>query len=180
MTNPPTVLLRDALPEDALCLGVLATQVYLDTYATAGIRPLLAHAVLSDFSTDAMAALIGREHTVVRLAEFDGHLIGFAVTVIGASHERVPSTAPAELDKLYVQERFTGLGIGARLLQDAEHMAAAAGATTLWLTPWTGNLRALHFYRRQGYRDAGPTWFQIGPEVIPNRVFHKGLQTLPR
>lgn len=180
MTNLASVRLRDALPEDALCLGVLATQVYLDTYATAGIRPLLARAVLADFSTDAMAALIGREHTLVRLAEFDGHLIGFAVTVIGAAHERVPSSAPAELDKLYVQERFTGLGIGARLLQDAERLAAAAGATTLWLTPWTGNLRALHFYRRQGYNDAGPTWFHIGPEAIPNRVFHKTLQTLPR
>ena len=42
--------------------------------------------------------------------------------------------APAELDKLYVQECYTGLGIGARLLRDAEMHAAAAGASTLWLT----------------------------------------------
>jgi len=99
MPNEPTVTLRTALPDDALCLGVLATQVFLDTYATAGIRPLLAREVQAAFSTEAMSALIVRERTIVRLAEFDGHLIGFAVTVIGAAHDLAPSNAPAELDK---------------------------------------------------------------------------------
>ena len=175
MPNEPTVTLRTALPDDALCLGVLATQVFLDTYATAGIRPLLAREVQAAFSTEAMSALIVRERTIVRLAEFDGHLIGFAVTVIGAAHDLAPSNAPAELDKLYVQECYTGLGIGARLLHDAELQAAAAGASTLWLTPWSGNLRALHFYRRQGYTDAGLTWFHIEHEAHANRVYVKPL-----
>ncbi len=175
MPNAPTVTLRTAVPDDALCLGVLGTQVFLDTYATAGIRPLLAREVLAAFSTEATAALIVRERTVVRLAEFDGHLIGFAATVIGAAHELVPSDAPAELDKLYVQECYTGLGIGARLLHDAELQAAAAGARTLWLTPWAGNLRAMHFYRRQGYTDVGLTWFHIEHEAHANRVYLKAL-----
>ena len=175
MPNEPTVTLRTALPDDALCLGVLATQVFLDTYATAGIRPLLAREVQAAFSTEAMSALIVRERTIVRLAEFDGHLIGFAVTVIGAAHDLAPSNAPAELDKLYVQECCTGRGSGARLRHDAELQAAAAGASTLWLTPWSGNLRALHFYRRQGYTDAGLTWFHIEHEAHANRVYVKPL-----
>ncbi len=35
--------LRTGVPDDALCIGVLATQVFLDTYATSGIRPDLAY-----------------------------------------------------------------------------------------------------------------------------------------
>ncbi|HOZ25184.1 MAG TPA: hypothetical protein PLI83_10420, partial [Thermomonas sp.] len=41
-----TPLLRPATPDDALCLGVLGLQVFLDTYATGGIRPTLAREVL--------------------------------------------------------------------------------------------------------------------------------------
>ena len=39
--------LRTGTPDDALLVGVLGTQVSLDTYATKGIRPLLAREVLS-------------------------------------------------------------------------------------------------------------------------------------
>ena len=38
----PEILFRPAEPADALCLGVLSTQVFLDTYATHGIRRAVA------------------------------------------------------------------------------------------------------------------------------------------
>ncbi|MDP9029793.1 MAG: GNAT family N-acetyltransferase, partial [Pseudomonadota bacterium] len=38
----PDMLIRDARPEDALCVGVLGMQVFLDTYATEGIRDSIA------------------------------------------------------------------------------------------------------------------------------------------
>ena len=41
--------LRAARAADAPCLGVLATQVFLDTYATGGIRPAVAREVLAAF-----------------------------------------------------------------------------------------------------------------------------------
>ncbi|MDR6580216.1 hypothetical protein J2X88_005123 [Pseudomonas extremaustralis] len=37
-----TYLIRDAIPQDALCIGVLGMQVFLDTYATEGIRTSIA------------------------------------------------------------------------------------------------------------------------------------------
>ena len=40
--NPEPALLRAARPDDALCLSVLAMQVFLHTYATDGIRPQIA------------------------------------------------------------------------------------------------------------------------------------------
>jgi len=36
---------RTAVQQDALCLSVLATQVFLDTYAIQGIRPAIAREV---------------------------------------------------------------------------------------------------------------------------------------
>ena len=54
----PGVSLRIAVDADALCIGVLATQVFLDTYAPDGIRPSLAHVVLEHFSTEATTATV--------------------------------------------------------------------------------------------------------------------------
>ena len=169
------VQLRDAVAADALCLGVLATQVFLDTYATGGIRPTLAREVLSAFSTAAFDAVLARPGTQVVVAELDAHLIGFAQLTLGAAHEQVITAVPAELERLYVQEPFTGAGIGSRLLQHAEALAAAAGTSDLWLTPWVHNLRALGFYARHGYADFGATLFCFEGERHENRVLAKHL-----
>ena len=50
VTPVPEVALRMAGPADALCIGVLATQVFLDTSAMDGIRPSLAREVLRHLS----------------------------------------------------------------------------------------------------------------------------------
>ncbi len=167
--------IRDATPDDALCLGILATQVFLDTYATEGIRPAIANAVLNSFSTHAFAELLKQEKTYLRVAEHQNHLIGFSQITIGTQHEQVPSIAPAELDRLYIQERFTGMGVGSFLLQDAEALAASLAATDLWLTPWVRNQRALLFYERQGYLDLGTCFFQMEGEAHENLLISKTL-----
>jgi hypothetical protein len=52
------VTFRIAVDADALCIGVLASQVFLDSYATDGIRPSLAREVLEHLSTNAVSALL--------------------------------------------------------------------------------------------------------------------------
>ena len=171
----PEVALRVAGPSDALCIGVLATQVFLDTYATDGIRPSLAREVLHHLSTDAVAGSLADPAAVFVVAERAGHLIGFAQMTIGATHELAGREATVELDRLYVQPAFAGKGVGTMLLERAEEMARARGARALWLTAWVGNRRALAFYARRGYIDAGATTYVFEDEAHENRVLVRSL-----
>lgn len=177
MTTEDRIHLRPALPTDALCLGVLAMQVFLDTYATDGIRPEIAREVLGTYTPAAYDALLARSDVSILVAERRGHLLGFAQTTLGTGHALVSAAAPAELDRLYVQEPFTGRGLGRRLLHAAEQDAAARGATLMWLTPWVHNQRARHFYAREGYADIGTAWFEFEGERHENRLL---VHPLPR
>jgi diamine N-acetyltransferase len=173
-TLPSTApTLRVATPDDALCLGVLGLQVFLDTYATGGIRPTLAREVLSQFSTAAMQRLIERPDGWLCVAEVDGHLVGFAQLGFDVPQELVHAGHPAELERLYVQEPFTRLGIGSALIRRCERAAADAGAGALWLSPWVHNRRALAFYAHHGYQDLGATWYCFEDERHENRVLAK-------
>ena len=77
--------------------------------------------------------------------------------------------------RLYVQERFTALGIGTRLLRESENIARSADAAVMWLTPWSYNHRALAFYACRGYQDFGLTYFTFEGESHENRVCAKRL-----
>jgi len=170
------LLLRPAVGDDALCLSVLAMQVFLDTYATDGIRPTLAREVLGAYSQAAFSAAIADPGSAIVVCELKQHLIGFAQVTLGARQEQAPAGAQAELLRLYVQEPFTGRHVGTRLLVRAEQLAAGAGADVLWLTPWAHNRRALAFYARRGYAEHGCTWFTFEGESHQNRLLAKRLR----
>lgn len=172
-TDP--IALRLAEPEDALCLSVLATQVFLDTYATEGIRPAIAREVVAAYSLSVFQQAIADRGQRVLVAERSGHLVGFAQVTFDARHDLAPAGMPSELLRLYVQEPFTGQGLGSRLLEAAERLAASQGSTVLWLTPWVHNRRALGFYRSRGYADHGLTHFVFEGESHENRVYAKLL-----
>jgi diamine N-acetyltransferase len=167
--------LRAATDEDALCLSVLAMQVFLDTYATQGIRPAIAREVRAGYSEDVFRGALADPATRLIVAESAGHLIGFAQITLGAGHALAPPGTQAELLRLYVQEPFTARGAGTQLLARAETVAAGAGATVLWLTPWVHNHRAIAFYARRQYQDFGLTYFTFEGESHENRVFAKSL-----
>lgn len=171
----PVASLRVARPGDALCIGVLATQVFLDTYAPEGIRPTLAREVLEHFSTDAIATLLDNPATTCIVAEAAGHLRGFVQLTRGATHVLLRPGSAVELDRLYVLARFGGQGIGTLLLRHAEVLAARQGAATLWLTAWVGNHHALAFYARRGYDDEGATMYRFQDEQYENRVLARAL-----
>jgi diamine N-acetyltransferase len=175
MRAESAVALRAAEPADAPRIAVLGTQVFLETYAPDGISAELASEVLGTLSPEVTAAALARNDQRFIVAERAGHLLGYAQWRPGSGHEAVGSKAPAELFRLYVLQRFTGLGLGTQLLQAVEEASAAAGADTVWLTAWSGNARALAFYPRRGYRDVGPTPYVIEGNTYENRVFVRRL-----
>ena len=173
----PHIQLRPATPADALTLSALAIQVFLDTYAPEGIRASVAREVFTTYTEQSFAAAIASDQTRLVVAErqdHQRHLVGFAQVTLDERHELAPGSGPqSELLRLYVQEPFTGQKLGSRLLAEAEALAARAGSSLLWLTPWVHNHRALAFYARRGYSDHGVTWFRFEGEAHENRVLAK-------
>jgi GNAT superfamily N-acetyltransferase len=165
---------RRGVPGDELCVSVLATQVFLDTYATNGINPDLAREALSVYCVDVFAARL-REPTVeIVVAESSGHVVGFIDMAL-------QSACPAseiqgmEILRLYVQAPFQRHGIGQVLLKTAEQSALSRGDRHVWLTAWVGNLGALAFYPAVGYVDVGATECLIEGQAYENRIFAKRL-----
>jgi GNAT superfamily N-acetyltransferase len=178
MQDAHPVTLRAATPDDALCIGVLATQVFLDTYATEGIRPAIAREALATMAPEVFAPLLADPANRFILAERLAHLIGFVQWKLDEPHAMVTARRPAELQRLYVQERFSSTGVGTRLLRAAEADAAKGGADLMWLTAWSGNARARAYYPRRGYVDAGTTSYSFEGETFENRLFVRPLDAV--
>lgn len=168
--------LRPGIPDDALTIAALAVQVFLDTYATEGIRPDLAREAFTEYSAEAFASRLHEPARRFILAEQANGVVGFAELVAIPLPATAGTVVGAQLVRLYIQPRFQRSGLGQRLLQAAELAASSLGLPALWLTAWEGNDRARRFYEAVGYENIGATTYTFQGNSYANRVFAKHLR----
>jgi hypothetical protein len=116
-----TVEFRSAGTADALCISVLATQVFLDTYAIDGIRPSLAREVLEHLSVEAFTAHLSQPDARFIVAERAAHLIADVraqparASELYESYDEATRAAHAQYGHdgtiVKAQDPFAGLGI---------------------------------------------------------------------
>ena len=168
------IIYRAAIPADALCISLLGVHVFLDTYATDGMRPSLAREVQSELSVEAFERRLADAQSRLILAESAGHLIGFAQLTMSAAHANV-GTPAAEVNRLYVHSRFARRGVGRELLRRIESVAATDGARHVWLTAWESNASALAFYARCGYGEVGRGLYRWEDDRYAVRILAKAV-----
>ncbi len=78
--------------------------------------------------------------------------------------------APVELARFYVDRPWHGRGLAQRLMAAVVDAAIQLGGQTLWLGVWEQNPRAIAFYAKSGFLDAGSTDFFVGPDRQTDRV----------
>ncbi|WP_194945130.1 GNAT family N-acetyltransferase [Limnohabitans sp. DM1] len=162
-------VIRSARHDDAARIAVLATQVWLHTYATEGISAGIADYTRSELTPDKYLAIQNDALAHIWVAERSAHLIGFAVLNMGVPCPTRASTL-AELQTLYVQAHFVRQGVGRQLMSVAEKRAFDLAGMPLWLTVNAHNAQAIGFYMHQGYTKQGTTDFVLGDQRHENLV----------
>lgn len=157
-------MIRKAKSEDAINLATLSIQVWLDSYATDGIRKEISQHVLTSFTESYFSELIACQNYGILVYEEKEHLVGYIMANFNSLWK--DASNGYEIDKLYVQFPFQGRGIGRSLILE---MAARFG-DTFWLSTWFRNEKAIEFYKHLGFIDIGHTYFELQGESHENRV----------
>ncbi len=192
-----TITLRRATPADAPALALTGAATFFEafTWMLPG-ADILAH-TLKHHTADAYAKYLADPSTRVTLA-ITGPAIGFEdepgspVGYVLLCTPELPTInilpTDIELKRIYLLSRFrtapvvdlAGLTVPnlrpAQALMDAAVAdARALGATRLLLGTHAGNLRAIAFYRRNGFTEAGTRTFQVGNQQCCDLIFAKSL-----
>lgn len=166
------IIYRDAKTADALRLAALSIEVWLSTYAKAGISDVFAGYVLQRFTPHYFEQIITEGAKQIILAEQDDHLLGYIVIDYQATlPESLDAlTAATEISTLYVRARHGGNGIGSALMQQAREAVITRNVSHIWLSVLHDNYPALNFYKQQGFQRQGTIWFELPGERHENYV----------
>lgn len=147
-----TMLIRPALPEDALAVA----RVHVRSWQ-AGYRTLLPDEFLDNLRPEERAARYDFSHTdsqkpFTLLAESDGVIVGLATT---SPARDADCAGMGELLALYVEPARWGTGVGRQLAVAARRRLMSQGFAEAVLWMLEGNARADRFYRNDGWLPDG-------------------------
>jgi GNAT superfamily N-acetyltransferase len=123
-------------------------------------------AYLADaFTIDGSAAELADTNAVVWIAEDAGcAAVGYATLHRGAIGNGVIANAPAEVQRIYVDQPWHGRRVGETLMKSCIAQSRAWHCDALWLAVWEENPRAIAFYQKMGFQVVGSTTFLLGSD----------------
>lgn len=160
---PPAI--RRAVAGDNALLAELGAQTFFDTFAACNTPQDMADYLAASFSPLKQAAELADPATVFLIAELDSAPIGYARLRSGPAPACVGGRAPIEIVRFYVRREWIGQGLAAQLMAACLRQAEQAGCDVIWLDVWEHNPRAIAFYRKWGFEQAGTQPFQLGSDL---------------
>lgn len=164
---------RDAVLADATAIDALFRASFVETFAHL-YDPADLAAFFAKFSPEAWQSELADRDFAFRLAEEGMRLAGFAKISSVSLPVEAAGTA-LELRQLYVATPWHGAGIAPVLMDWVLAQARGRGARALYLTVFTGNVRARRFYARYGFEEVGPYAFMVGNQADEDLIMRRSL-----
>lgn len=153
MPATPSILIRQARASDAPMLR----DVLYDTYESTWLPQVTPEAAQAFRDEDRPVVYIAERGDEFRVAVSDGQVVGFV------------DWQGDFVNALHVRSSHARMGVGSRLMDEAEAGIAAAGFATARLETDTFNTRSRAFYTARGYHEA---------DRYPDKEWNSGLTTL--
>ena len=156
--------IRPALPAEAPALTTLALRLFQETYGGRIPPEAIAEHVAAAFRPEVQLAELQAPDGCVLVAVEEDRLLAYA--------QLRPAPAPATLEvaRFYVDSPWHGTGLAGQLMAACRAWATSRGYASLGLQVWEENPRAIRFYRKQAFQDAGPTTYQVGGLTYQDRA----------
>ncbi|WLT30315.1 GNAT family N-acetyltransferase [Geothrix sp. PMB-07] len=170
--------IRPALPTDAQELALLGERLWRETYT--GLIPAsnLELHLAATFGPAQQAVELAEPINLTLALEVDGRLLGYALLRAHGpepDHPGCSFSRPLEVARFYVDKSLHGSGAAAQLMAAVFAHAATAGHDGVWLQVWEQNPRAIRFYAKAGFLDAGDATYRIGKQVDRDRLLVHAL-----
>jgi ribosomal protein S18 acetylase RimI-like enzyme len=124
--------------------------------------------LVESFSIEKLSSEINNTHSEFYLAlddvKDDTNAIGYLKVNFGESQTELKDSKSLEIERIYVLKEYQGKDVGQLLYQKALTIAKQSNVEYIWLGVWEKNVRAINFYKKNGFVTFDTHIFKLGDE----------------
>ena len=118
--------------------------------------------MVNKISTEELNAELNDKNSEFYFSEFNEKIIGYLKVNIGQSQTNTKDKNALEIERIYVLKEIYGKKVGQSLYEKAIKLAEENNAEYIWLSVWEENLRAIRFYKKNGFVPFDKHIFKLG------------------
>lgn len=172
--------IRYATPQDNTLLAEIGAETFYDSFAADNTPENMAAYLAAAFSPGIQERELADPACRFLVAENEGEVVGYAQLKFAPAPEAIVGRKPVEIARFYARKAWIGRGAGPELMRRCLQEAAAAGCDVVWLGVWEQNPRAIAFYKKWGFEEAGRQTFHLGDDpqqdLLLARPVEKGYE----
>ncbi|HET7087678.1 MAG TPA: GNAT family N-acetyltransferase [Anaerolineae bacterium] len=162
--HDPPLRIRYATVSDNIQLAEVGAETFYDSFAAENTPENMAAYLAEAFGPEKQARELADSASRFLIVERDGLTVGYARLKFGEAPPAIMGRRPMEIVRFYARKAWIGKGVGARLMRACLREAERAGRDVVWLGVWERNSRAIAFYRKWGFVQAGTQMFRLGDD----------------
>lgn len=145
-------------------LQKIGRQTFDETFSEHNSKENLESYLNEGFSYEKLTAELTNENSEFYFATLKNEVIGYLKVNFGDSQTELKDDKALEIERIYVLKEFHGKKVGQLLYDKAIEIAKEKNADYVWLGVWEKNLRALSFYRKNGFAEFDKHIFKLGDD----------------
>ena len=165
--------IRVATENDAALIASFGAQTFRDTFGPNNPSEDMDIYIASAFTVDKIKSEMRDPTAVFLLAYINRQLCGYSKIVANKNPMDTEKRKCVELERIYVAQNFTGLGVGSKLMDECLKAAAKGGYRAVWLGVWENNDHAVQFYKKWGFKRIGNKSFILGKGVQNDYIYQR-------
>lgn len=143
-------------------LQLISKQTFFETFAAENTKENMQKYLEEGFTFDKLNAELSNPYTQFYFAKIDNNLIGYLKINFGEAQTELKDNNALEIERIYVLKEFHGKKVGQILYDKAIAIAKQKNLKYVWLGVWEKNLRAINFYKKNGFIEFDKHIFKLG------------------
>lgn len=170
-----SIIINKASAEDVEIVQSLGIQTFSETFAEDNTEEAMKKYLEESFNTEKIKSELNNPDSFFYIAWEEDNPVGYLKVNSGEAQTELQDDTALEIERIYVKKSHHGKKVGQLLYNQALETAEQFGKSYLWLGVWEKNLRALQFYRKNGFVEFDKHIFRLGEEEQTDLMMKKVL-----
>lgn len=145
-------------------LQKIGRQTFYETFSESNSEENMKSYLEEGFSSEKLITELNDKNAEFYFAKLDNEVIGYLKLNFGESQTELKDHKALEIERIYVSKEFHGKNVGQLLYNKAIEIAKDKNVNYVWLGVWEENLRAISFYKKNGFVEFDKHIFKLGDD----------------
>ncbi len=151
--------------EEVELLRTISIQTFTETFSNSNSESDMQKYIAEKLSIEQLSNELQTKNSSFYFLKKADQTIGYLKLNISDAQTEKQGNNCIEIERIYIKQEYQGQNFGKLLMQKSVDIAKEIHYSYIWLAVWEHNVKAITFYKKQGFIEFDKHPFKLGDDV---------------